>query len=97
MGHYFAFSVKLPRRQTEGSRRSSFLKSVAERVAYARSQTGIRRVLIISSLLALFGDNFLLALAPIVSRDVFDSGAAGVGVLVAGGAVGGSSVLACWS
>lgn len=85
-----AFAVKLPRRQQEAaSRRSSFLKSVAEGVAYARSQTGIRRVLIISSLLALFGDNFLLALAPIVSRDVFDSGAAGVGVLVAGGAFGG--------
>ena len=85
-----AFTVKLPRRQREEtSRRSSFLKSVAEGVAYARSQTGIRRVLIISSLLALFGDNFLLALAPIVSRDVFDSGAAGVGVLVAGGAIGG--------
>lgn len=46
-------------------------------------------MLIISSLLALFGDNFLLAVAPIVSRDVFDSGAAGVGVLVAGGAIGG--------
>ena len=85
-----AFTVKLPRRQRgEESRRSSFFKSVGEGIAYARSQTGIQRVLIISSLLALFGDNFLLALAPIVSRDVFDSGAAGVGVLVAGGAIGG--------
>lgn len=84
-----AFAVKLPRRPVEMSRRSPFLKSVAEGISYARSQTGIRRVLLISSLLALFGDNFLLAVAPIVSRDVFDSGAAGVGVLVAGAAVGG--------
>ena len=85
-----AFTVKLPRRQGEEvSRRSPFLKSVGEGIAYARSQTGIRRVLIISSLLALFGDQYLMALVPIVSRDVFNSGAAGVGVLVAGGAVGG--------
>lgn len=85
-----AFTVKLPRRQQEeASRRPSFFKSVGEGVAYARSQTGIRRVLIISSLLALFGDNFLLTLAPILSRDVFNSGAAGVGVLTGGAAVGG--------
>ncbi len=85
-----AFTVKLPRKeQEEGSRRSPFLKSVGEGIAYARSQTGIRRVLIISSLLALFGDQYLMALVPIVSRDVFNSGAAGVAVLVAGGAVGG--------
>ena len=85
-----AFTVKLPRReQEEVSRRSPFLKSVGEGIAYARSQTAIRRVLIISSLLALFGDQYLMALVPIVSRDVFNSGAAGVAVLVAGGAVGG--------
>lgn len=85
-----AFIVKLPHRQREeASRRSSFLKSVADGIDYARSQAGIRRVLIISSLLALFGDQYLLALVPIVSRDVFDSGATGVGVLVTGGAIGG--------
>ena len=84
-----AFNVKLPRIQTEGSQRPSFLKSVVEGIAYARGQTGIRRVLLISYLAALFGDNFVFALVSIVSRDIFDAGAAGVGVIVAGRAVGG--------
>ena len=84
-----AFRVRLPRRQVEGSRRLPFVKSAIAGISYVRAHTGIRRVLTISALLAIFGDNFMLTLTPILSQEIYASGAAGVGLMIAGGSVGG--------
>ena len=84
-----AFRVKLPYTSTTTPKSSSFRKDIVAGIRYARNQVGVRRVLLISSLLALLGDNFMFALVPIVSKDTFDAGAAGIGIIVTGGAIGG--------
>ena len=81
------FRVSTPRRVVAPTSRPPFLRSIGEGLGYVRTQPGILRILFATSTLALFG--FAYPLVPVVSGELLDAGAAGVGVILAGGAAGG--------
>ncbi len=81
------FQVSTPRRVVDPASRPPFLQSIGEGLGYVRAQPGILRMLFATSALALFG--FAYPLVPVVSGELLDAGATGVGAILAGGAAGG--------
>ena len=83
------FRVKTDRTETGPRRRTPFLASIVEGLSYAKSQPGVLRMLVLSTVISLIGADFVFILIPVMSGEVFGAGAAGVGVIMAGGAAGG--------
>jgi hypothetical protein len=84
-----AFRVNTPRREVDTSTRLPFFKSIVEGLAYARGEPGVLRMLALSASITLVGTDFVYALVPVVSLEVFDAGPAGIGLILAGIAGGG--------
>ena len=82
-----AFRVSTPRRSVDPSSRPPFLRSIGDGLGYVRTQPGILRMLFATSTLALFG--FAYPLVPVVSGELLNAGATGIGAILAGGAAGG--------
>ena len=84
---FLVFRVSTPRRSVDPGSRPPFLQSIGEGLGYVRMQPGILRMLFATSTLALFG--FAYPLVPVVSGELLNAGATGVGAILAGGAAGG--------
>ena len=82
-----AFRVSMPRRAVDPASRPPFLRSIGEGLGYVRAQPGILRMLFATSMLSLFG--FAYPMVPVVSAEVLNAEATGVGAILAGGAAGG--------
>ena len=82
-----AFRVSTPRRSVDPGSRPPFLRSIGDGLGYVRTQPGIVRMLFATSTLALFG--FAYPLVPVVSGELLNAGATGIGAILAGGAAGG--------
>jgi len=83
-----AFRVSTPRRAVALGGHPPYLTSIKEGLSYAKGQPGVLRMLGLASFLTLLGTDFVTALVSVVSVEVFDAGAQGIGLILAGVAAG---------
>ena len=84
-----AFRVDSPRRAVAPTGHPPILTSIREGLSYAKSEPGVLRMLALASFLTLLGADFVTALVAVVSVEIFDAGAQGIGLMLAGVAAGG--------
>lgn len=63
--------------------------SVGEGLRYANETPPVRRMLTVTAIVTLVGADFVYFLVPVISGDLLDAGAKGVGLILMGGAAGG--------